>query len=103
MSTFDTSSILIAAAAHDVDHPGTNNLFEIKTKSKLATLYNDLSVLENHHAATLFFILEDQQCNIFEKMEGQDFNKMRKYLLENILYTDMSKHFTFVGELQNMP
>jgi len=33
--------LIISAAAHDVDHPGNNNLLEIKTKSKLATLYND--------------------------------------------------------------
>jgi hypothetical protein len=54
------AALLISAAAHDVDHPGHNNLFEIKTKSKLATLYNDQAVLENHHAATFFFLLEDE-------------------------------------------
>jgi hypothetical protein len=58
--------LIISAAAHDVDHPGNNNLLEIKTKSKLATLYNDQSVLESHHAATFFFLIEDEGCNIFE-------------------------------------
>ena len=41
ITTFDVAALIISAAAHDVDHPGHNNLFEIKTKSKLATLYND--------------------------------------------------------------
>lgn len=45
-TTLDLAAIFIAAAAHDVDHPGNNNLFEIKTKSKLAILYNDQAVLE---------------------------------------------------------
>lgn len=40
-TTFDLASLFIASAAHDVDHPGNNNLFETKTNSKLATLYND--------------------------------------------------------------
>ena len=59
---------MISGAAHDIDHPGTNNLFEIKCRSKLATLYNDVSVLENHHAASLFFMLENTKldCNIFD-------------------------------------
>ena len=32
---------LIACAAHDIDHPGNTNIFEIKNRSKLAMLYND--------------------------------------------------------------
>ena len=41
INTFEMASLFISSAAHDVDHPGNNNVFEIKTKSKLATLYND--------------------------------------------------------------
>ena len=60
ITTFDIAALILSAAAHDVDHPGHNNLFEIKSKSKLAILYNDQAVLENHHAATFFFLLEDE-------------------------------------------
>jgi hypothetical protein len=74
----DLAGLLISAAAHDVDHPGNNNVFETKTKSKLATLYNDVAVLENHHAATFFFIVEDDQCNIFDSFSTDDMNKIRK-------------------------
>lgn len=76
-----------------MDHPGNNNVFEQKTRSKLATLYNDQAILENHHAASFFFLIEDDQCNIFDKIKGEDYNKMRKQIVDNILYTDMSKHF----------
>jgi hypothetical protein len=37
---------LLSGAAHDMDHPGTNNIFETKSKSKLSILYNDLATLE---------------------------------------------------------
>lgn len=77
-TTFDLASLFISCAAHDVDHPGNNNIFESKTKSKLATLYNDQAILENHHAATFFFLIEDESCAIFDKLSGDDFNKMRK-------------------------
>jgi hypothetical protein len=33
--------IVLSGAAHDMDHPGNNNLFEIKNQTKLAILYND--------------------------------------------------------------
>ena len=45
---------LVAAAVHDVDHPGRSNQFLIETSDNLALLYNDNSVLENHHLAVAF-------------------------------------------------
>ena len=101
-TTFDLASLFLSAAAHDVDHPGNNNLFETKTHSKLAVLYNDQGVLENHHAATFFFLLEDESCNILSHLSGEDYNRMRKYIVDNILYTDMSKHFSFLNEIKGL-
>lgn len=50
-------SLLVAALGHDADHPGNDNQFEIDSASSLALCYNDISVLENHHAATTFAVL----------------------------------------------
>ena len=49
---------LFSALGHDVAHPGRNNAFLVKTKSVLALRYNDVHVLENMHASTLFQILQ---------------------------------------------
>jgi hypothetical protein len=57
----DVFVTLLSGAAHDMDHPGTNNMLEIKTRSKLATLYNDQSVLEHHHAASFYFMIENSK------------------------------------------
>ena len=93
-SVFDHFLVIISGAAHDMDHPGTNNLYEIKCRSKLAILYNDIAVLENHHAASFFFMLENTKhdCNIFQDMPEVERSSCRKLILENILCTDMSKH-----------
>ena len=103
MNSFDMASIYISAAAHDVDHPGHNNTYESKSKSKLAILYNDISILENHHTATFFFLIEDEACSIFNDLSKEDYAKIRKQIIENILYTDMTKHFQFMGEIKAMP
>ena len=93
---------LISGAAHDMDHPGTNNMLEIKTRSKLATLYNDQSVLEHHHAASFYFMIENskQDCNIMQNFSTADQLQMRKEILENILCTDMSKHGAIQSEIK---
>ena len=57
-------ALLVAAVGHDVDHPGLNNAFLCASNDTLAMRYNDLSVLENHHAATTFEILAEKRCNM---------------------------------------
>lgn len=66
MTDNDIFFSLLSGAAHDMDHPGTNNAFEMKCKTKLAILYNDQSVLEQHHAASFFFLLDNvnYDCNV---------------------------------------
>ena len=59
---FDLFAGLIAAAIHDVGHPGHNNNFEIAIQSDLAITYNDQAVLENYHLATTFSLLKVSTC-----------------------------------------
>lgn len=50
----DEATALIAAAAHDIDHPGKSSAFLANSDNPLAILYNDITVLESHHAALTF-------------------------------------------------
>lgn len=59
-------ALLFAALMHDVDHPGNNNEFEINSKSPLALIYNDTSVLESHHASLAFRLLEKEDLNFMK-------------------------------------
>jgi hypothetical protein len=42
---------------HDLNHGGKTNPFLANSMNALATLYNDQSILENHHVATTFMLL----------------------------------------------
>ena len=59
MTTLEILAMLIAAAIHDVEHTGTTNSFHIQSNSEFALLYNDKSVLENHHLYTAFKLMQD--------------------------------------------
>ena len=63
-SDLELFSMLFAAAIHDLEHTGTNNQFHITTKSDYAMLYNDQSVLENHHISTAFKLLKENDITI---------------------------------------
>jgi len=94
-------SLIIAAAGHDVDHPGHNNHFELKTKSILATVYNDKSILENHHCATVFKIASEEESGIFENLTPEMYKTCREWIVEMILATDMSLHFKNLGTVKS--
>lgn len=83
-------SSLIASLSHDVDHPGNTNSYEINSFSKFARLYNDVSVLENHHCTLTFEILE--HTGLMSSFKGSHFREIRKTIISCILGTDMSKH-----------
>ena len=55
---------LIAALGHDVGHPGVNNHYLVRTADPVALTYNDVSVLENMHAATLLQIIQGSRRNL---------------------------------------
>lgn len=92
-------ALLIAAMCHDVDHRGKGNMFEVYSKSAIATVYHDKSVLEQHHAAVTFFTLQEENCNIFSELSGDEYKQVRKLIITSILGTDMSKHLVMVEHM----
>ena len=92
--------LFVGAICHDVDHPGLNNQYQINSRSELAQLYNDVSVLENHHAAKTFKILGDAKADIFASLESAARKKMRSLIIYLILGTDMAAHFMMVDHFE---
>ncbi|CAD7091745.1 unnamed protein product [Hermetia illucens] len=93
---------LFAACIHDVDHPGLTNQFLVNSSSELALMYNDESVLENHHLAVAFKLLQNQGCDIFANMQKKQRQTLRKMVIDIVLSTDMSKHMSLLADLKTM-
>ncbi|XP_034737100.1 cAMP-specific 3',5'-cyclic phosphodiesterase 4D-like isoform X8 [Etheostoma cragini] len=95
-------AVLFASAIHDVDHPGVTNQFLINTSSELALMYNDASVLENHHLAVGFKLLQENNCDIFQNLSKKQKDSLRKMVIDMVLATDMSKHMNFLADMKTM-
>uniref|UniRef100_A0A674EGK2 Phosphodiesterase n=1 Tax=Salmo trutta TaxID=8032 RepID=A0A674EGK2_SALTR len=93
---------IFAAAIHDVDHPGVTNQFLINTNSELALMYNDESVLENHHLAVGFKLLQEDNCDIFQNLTKKQRQSLRRMVIDMVLATDMSKHMSLLADLKTM-
>ncbi|XP_066146046.1 3',5'-cyclic-AMP phosphodiesterase isoform X4 [Euwallacea fornicatus] len=98
----EITAALFAACVHDVDHPGLTNQFLINSSSELAIMYNDESVLENHHLAVAFKLLSNDGCDIFLNMSKKQRQTLRKMVIDMVLSTDMSKHMTLLADLKTM-
>ncbi|XP_046674950.1 cAMP-specific 3',5'-cyclic phosphodiesterase 7B-like isoform X2 [Homalodisca vitripennis] len=109
LTPLEIMSSLIAAVTHDLDHPGVNQPFLIATSNHLAALYENTSVLENHHwrsaigcllESHLVEDLTDVRAELEQQISSlilatditrqQEFlNKFKRYLDQNLL--DMSQ------------
>jgi GAF domain-containing protein len=96
----DVLSVLIASLCHDLQHPGTNNLYHINTISEFAVRYNDVAVLESHHASMCFTLLQESDCNILSGLNKGQFREVRSSIISAILHTDMSRHNDLVKTLK---
>ncbi|TRZ11596.1 hypothetical protein HGM15179_015503 [Zosterops borbonicus] len=100
LSEIEVLAIVFAAAIHDFEHTGTTNSFHIQTKSDTAILYNDRSVLENHHISAVFRLMQDEELNIFVNLTKDEFAELRALVIEMVLATDMSCHFQQVKSMK---
>ena len=97
----DLFSIIIAGLGHDIGHPGLTNNFQVNSLSEMAITYNDNSCLENYHLSKLFKTLRRDETNIFEKLSTQDFKKIRKKMISEILATDMAIHGKILNNIRS--
>ncbi|EGR34036.1 hypothetical protein IMG5_026420 [Ichthyophthirius multifiliis] len=101
LNPLEIGTMYIAAAIHDLEHPGFNNLYQINMKTELAILYNDRSPLENHHISKTYRIINgEQDMNIFINLSKNKQKIVRNNIIQMIIATDMSYHFSDMAKLK---
>jgi hypothetical protein len=96
-------SLILAATFHDVGHPGSNNLFHKNAMTPFAMRYNDVSILENMHAAVGHSLLMGEErkdeWDVFKNWKQSQIIEARGIMIRAILGTDMSNHFFKMEEI----
>ncbi|XP_057707545.1 dual specificity calcium/calmodulin-dependent 3',5'-cyclic nucleotide phosphodiesterase 1A isoform X2 [Corythoichthys intestinalis] len=103
LNELEILAMVLAAAIHDFEHTGTTNNFHIHTRSEVAILYNDRSVLENHHVSAAYKLLADDDTNILINLNKDDWRELRALVIEMVMSTDMSCHFQQIKSMRNIP
>jgi cAMP-specific phosphodiesterase 4 len=88
---------LIGAVTHDLDHPGVNQPFLIATSNHLAALYENTSVLENHHwRSAIGCLLESGVAYDIQPIRPE----LEKQISSLILATDITRQQEFIGKFR---
>uniref|UniRef100_A0A3P9KZM3 Phosphodiesterase n=1 Tax=Oryzias latipes TaxID=8090 RepID=A0A3P9KZM3_ORYLA len=98
LTSYDILLGLLAAATHDLGHPGVNQPFLIKTDHYLATLYRNTSVLENHHWKSAVGLL--RETRLFSHLPAEDSLNMERELGSLILATDISRQNDYLSRFR---
>nr|XP_012310217.1 cone cGMP-specific 3',5'-cyclic phosphodiesterase subunit alpha' isoform X2 [Aotus nancymaae] len=85
-------AMLAAAFCHDIDHRGTNNLYQMKSTSPLARLHGS-SILERHHLEYSKTLLQDESLNIFQNLNKRQFETVIHLFEVAIIATDLALYF----------
>ncbi|XP_022267338.1 cone cGMP-specific 3',5'-cyclic phosphodiesterase subunit alpha' isoform X2 [Canis lupus familiaris] len=88
-------AMLAAAFCHDIDHRGTNNLYQMKSTSPLAKLHGS-SILERHHLEYSKTLLQDESLNIFQNLNKRQFETVIHLFEVAIIATDLALYFNHI-------
>ncbi|KAJ8330136.1 3',5'-cyclic-nucleotide phosphodiesterase [Batrachochytrium dendrobatidis] len=94
-------AVLIAPIIHDYMHPGVNNAFLMATSNALALRYNDQSILEHFHCASLFEMTSNKELDIFSSLSLDQRKSVREMVISMVLATDMAFHFDWIGKFKS--
>jgi hypothetical protein len=94
-------ALVLAAAAHDVGHPGVNNQFITTTMHPLALRYGEESPLERMHAASLVEMIHAYpEADVMASWSSQHRRTALRLAFGCIVHTDNAGHFAMVDKLR---
>ncbi|XP_018565805.1 uncharacterized protein LOC108906859 [Anoplophora glabripennis] len=97
VTPLEVMASLIGAVAHDLDHPGVNQHFLISTSNHLAILYQNMSVLENHHWRSAIGCL--LESGLAEQLLPYR-SELEQQIRDLILATDINRQQEFLSKFK---
>ncbi|KAM3859965.1 LOW QUALITY PROTEIN: cone cGMP-specific 3',5'-cyclic phosphodiesterase subunit alpha' [Diretmus argenteus] len=102
----DAFAMVAAAFCHDIDHRGTNNLYQTKqvkpfSGSPLAKLHGS-SIMERHHLDIGKTLMAEEDLNIFCNLQKRQFETVQHLFDVCIIATDLALYFKKRTMFQNI-
>uniref|UniRef100_A0A669BGU6 Phosphodiesterase n=1 Tax=Oreochromis niloticus TaxID=8128 RepID=A0A669BGU6_ORENI len=91
----EVMAMITAGFLHDIDHRGTNNLYQVKSGNPLAKLHGS-SILERHHLEFGKFLLADETLNIYQNLNRRQVDHVIHLMDIAIIATDLALYFKSV-------
>ncbi|KAM9821211.1 rod cGMP-specific 3',5'-cyclic phosphodiesterase subunit beta [Neosynchiropus ocellatus] len=88
----EVMAMITAGFLHDIDHRGTNNLYQVKSGNPLAKLHGS-SILERHHLEFGKFLLADESLNIYQNLNRRQVDHVIHLTDIAIIATDLALYF----------
>ncbi|GAA6099203.1 rod cGMP-specific 3',5'-cyclic phosphodiesterase subunit alpha [Tachysurus ichikawai] len=88
----EAMAMVTAGLCHDIDHRGTNNLYQIKSANPLAKLHGS-SILERHHLEFGKTLLRDEALNIYQNLNRRQHDIVIHLMDIAIIATDLALYF----------
>ncbi|XP_058473329.1 rod cGMP-specific 3',5'-cyclic phosphodiesterase subunit beta [Solea solea] len=88
----EVMAMITAGFLHDIDHRGTNNLYQVKSGNPLAKLHGS-SIMERHHLEFGKFLLADETLNIYQNLNRRQVEHVIHLTDIAIIATDLALYF----------
>ncbi|KAM4635067.1 rod cGMP-specific 3',5'-cyclic phosphodiesterase subunit beta [Polymixia lowei] len=88
----EVMAMMTAGFLHDIDHRGTNNLYQVKSGNPLAKLHGS-SIMERHHLEFGKFLLGDESLNIYQNLNKRQIEHVIHLTDIAIIATDLALYF----------
>ncbi|XP_053486998.1 rod cGMP-specific 3',5'-cyclic phosphodiesterase subunit alpha [Ictalurus furcatus] len=88
----EAMAMVTAGLCHDIDHRGTNNLYQMKSGNPLAKLHGS-SILERHHLEFGKTLLRDEALNIYQNLNRRQHDTVIHLMDVAIIATDLALYF----------
>ncbi|KAK2587079.1 hypothetical protein KPH14_011024 [Odynerus spinipes] len=99
LTNLEIMASLIAAVTHDLDHPGVNQPFLVATSNHLAALYQNTSVLENHHWRSAIGCLIES--GVSDQLPAEVRSELQRHISSLILATDITRQQEFLTRFRH--